>query len=766
MNAAALEAAGCVVNEPLADAFYIASNTNGVTAKPKQGVVAIDSSVADTETFFAADANGSYAKNWEFSGTVNRTNTSPNLFLSFGVRDNTGKEQWFCIYENGLARQTHWNWADTKMADNEYVNFNTAACGFFWKEAAHATQLDFTFVIENDVLKAYFGNPNSTKALAWSLPLTNATFGGFSAGSEYQFGIFTVTDVGIDMTISDITVTTSNDAADKFITSSVSSGVVADTAAGTLTVPGGGSEIYFASKETVNGYAKTWETTGTITKDDMSANLFLSFGVKDTTGKDKWFCILEDTVALQRYWNWWDTKQVIDGTYVQYNQATTSFYWKEAAGNNLDYKIVIHNDVLKVYFGNDNNAMALAWSFPLTEETYGGFAAGSQYQIGINAVDPAAFTVSNIEVSHIGCVYSASVVAPTCTEQGYTLHTCALCGASYKDTYVDALGHSYEAVVTAPTCTAAGYTTYTCSACGDSYEADEVAATGHNYVDGICSVCGDAKDLIAGWNLSLGDDIGAHYHLTLTEEEAAKAKVNFTVAGVTVSVPASEAEIKDGKYVFSVNVAAAQMTDTISVEVVIGENVVQTAQYTVRQYAEYILTDANDEFTAETEAMVKAMLNYGAMAQIYFDYNAEAENLANVGYEEENYTAVPTEAETIVEDKISGVSYYGSSLLFRSKTAVRYYFTGDITGCTFTVNGDALTPVEKDGMWYVEISDINPQDLDQAYTVVVTDAEGNTISVTYGPMNYIVRKSVSGSDALKNLLLAMYNYHLTAKACA
>ena len=39
--------------------------------------------------------------------------------------------------------------------------------------------------------------------------------------------------------------------------------------------------------------------------------------------------------------------------------------------------------------------------------------------------------------------YETEVVAPNCTEQGYTLHTCKGCGDSYKDTYVSALGHSY-----------------------------------------------------------------------------------------------------------------------------------------------------------------------------------------------------------------------------------------------------------------------------------------------------------------------------------
>ena len=39
--------------------------------------------------------------------------------------------------------------------------------------------------------------------------------------------------------------------------------------------------------------------------------------------------------------------------------------------------------------------------------------------------------------------YEETVIAPTCTEQGYTRHTC-VCGDSYEDSYVPALGHSFE----------------------------------------------------------------------------------------------------------------------------------------------------------------------------------------------------------------------------------------------------------------------------------------------------------------------------------
>ena len=47
------------------------------------------------------------------------------------------------------------------------------------------------------------------------------------------------------------------------------------------------------------------------------------------------------------------------------------------------------------------------------------------------------------KIGHIHS-YTSEVIAPTCTEQGYTLHTCTDNDDSYKDNYTDPLGHSYK----------------------------------------------------------------------------------------------------------------------------------------------------------------------------------------------------------------------------------------------------------------------------------------------------------------------------------
>jgi hypothetical protein len=74
--------------------------------------------------------------------------------------------------------------------------------------------------------------------------------------------------------------------------------------------------------------------------------------------------------------------------------------------------------------------------------------------------------------------YTAVVTPPTCTEKGYTTHTCS-CGDSYVDTYVDALGHAWDSgtVTKQPTATETGVRTYTCTRC-NATKTETIPATG------------------------------------------------------------------------------------------------------------------------------------------------------------------------------------------------------------------------------------------------------------------------------------------------
>ncbi|MBR4078200.1 MAG: hypothetical protein IKK17_06310, partial [Oscillospiraceae bacterium] len=59
-----------------------------------------------------------------------------------------------------------------------------------------------------------------------------------------------------------------------------------------------------------------------------------------------------------------------------------------------------------------------------------------------------------------------------------------------NELYILNIDHSFTSTVTPPTCTDKGYTTHTCTVCGDSYVDSEVPAA-HTYKDNVCTVCGN-----------------------------------------------------------------------------------------------------------------------------------------------------------------------------------------------------------------------------------------------------------------------------------
>lgn len=102
-------------------------------------------------------------------------------------------------------------------------------------------------------------------------------------------------------------------------------------------------------------------------------------------------------------------------------------------------------------------------------------------------------TTGGEEIAALGHSYSSEVTAPTCTEKGYTTHTCAACNDSYKDSYIDATGHKWDdGVLTRPYMTVTrntsdgiwndGYYTYTCTVCGET-KTEEVKRADYSAYD-------------------------------------------------------------------------------------------------------------------------------------------------------------------------------------------------------------------------------------------------------------------------------------------
>ena len=103
--------------------------------------------------------------------------------------------------------------------------------------------------------------------------------------------------------------------------------------------------------------------------------------------------------------------------------------------------------------------------------------------------------------------YEAQVVAPTCTQMGYTFYTCSMCSDSYKENIVEPLGHSWNEgfVTTTKTCATDGIITFTCTRGGCNESRQEIVPAGHEYEyviiipatcttsglrTAVCKVCG------------------------------------------------------------------------------------------------------------------------------------------------------------------------------------------------------------------------------------------------------------------------------------
>ena len=117
--------------------------------------------------------------------------------------------------------------------------------------------------------------------------------------------------------------------------------------------------------------------------------------------------------------------------------------------------------------------------------------------------------------------FADTVVAPTCTEQGYTHHVCTVKGCTYApvdDTFVSATDHTWVKTQTnPPTCTEQGTAFYKCSACGAT-RTEKIAALGHDLSrcdlvpDATCTQPGRAVGTCARCGVKINEVIPAKGH--------------------------------------------------------------------------------------------------------------------------------------------------------------------------------------------------------------------------------------------------------------
>ena len=146
-----------------------------------------------------------------------------------------------------------------------------------------------------------------------------------------------------------------------------------------------------------------------------------------------------------------------------------------------------------------------------------------------NTETPGVTVPDTTAPENTGCAhnYESVIHDPTCTEQGYTEHTCTRCKDSYRDEIKDKIPHTYEASIAKyATCTVDGIRKYAC-VCGDFYT-EVIKAEGHEYKetvreDATCTMPGyvkyDCDNCISSYTEAL-DPKGHGYTETVISESS------------------------------------------------------------------------------------------------------------------------------------------------------------------------------------------------------------------------------------------------------
>lgn len=292
--------------------------------------------------------------------------------------------------------------------------------------------------------------------------------------------------------------------------------------------------------------------------------------------------------------------------------------------------------------------------------------------------------------------------------------------------------------------------------------------------------------------LTLHGDIGVIFFLDVTPEEVDKGvTVKFKWrTGESIPERSSEYTISQDDYDRTTKhykakcwVAAAEMTYNIHADAYFQGNKYEkeSDDYSVRKYGETIIENERNIFSPKLVDLAKELLNYGAKAQLVFDRRTDDLATANFSKytESQNYvmsnvtidmidgvTTPKSNMSTDVADL--GLRYWGSSLIYLTKTTLRHYYT--------VTDGNKFTPSvknsanfnygTKDGGIYFDVSDIPAAELHKNQDFTITDVNGNTKTYSYSPLHYcklvLMQEDDVTSPAEKDLAKATYLYNRSA----
>ena len=316
--------------------------------------------------------------------------------------------------------------------------------------------------------------------------------------------------------------------------------------------------------------------------------------------------------------------------------------------------------------------------------------------------------------------------------------------------------------------------------------------------DGKCDDCGAIIDGIgaklAGYSLSLTGNIGVNFYMELSNDVVndESAYMNFTLPNGTTSkvyvsgthedgsTATTDTTVKNGVtyYVFTCEVAAKEMTSDIKAQM-IGNNGEKTGKvytYTVKEYADYILSHTSAEgsnYGSATIQLVKGMLNYGGAAQKYFGYKTD--QLASDGLALTEPVFDDTSIINFIKDEANkaSITNYSDSNKVTFKSAylslnsttdlcVSVQFAKDVTvqEDMFAILLDSkeiskdqyeITKVNEENCYKITLHGIKASQLQKQYEFEVALPDTGSAVLKYGATSYAYTVMSSACDNINNI---------------
>ena len=291
-----------------------------------------------------------------------------------------------------------------------------------------------------------------------------------------------------------------------------------------------------------------------------------------------------------------------------------------------------------------------------------------------------------------------------------------------------------------------------------------------------------------GYSLYLKEHIGAQLYASLSSDilEDTGAKVRFTYPDSSyVDKPLSDFDTdtydNENVKVLTYEAVPAKLTEKVDISIIKSDGTQSNSYvFSPADYLDEFLSGQDENgVIVKQKAIAKALLNYGAYAQLYFD--EKTSDLANKNLTDNAVETLSIDdilKNTVDEDtsKLDNgdLEYIGTSLVCTDETAMKVYFVNknQLTldqikqKYDIKVNGDSPYAsncnyeTTLDGsLMCIKIKELYPYMLSSNYTILITNKDSSDKAEgVVSPYSYI-RKAVQGKDEkLASLCKAMYLY--------